>query len=157
MSNEWTIGTLKEHFEALIAANDVRYSQRFAAQELAVKDALAGQEKAVNAAYAAQERAILKAEDAQKDYNQRSNEFRGQLDDQAKTLMPRQEAIGLIKVLDDKIEALRTSTEKEIASLRESRSEGSGRGSGLHAGWAILVGAGLLVTAIIGVVITLTR
>lgn len=158
MSSEWTIGTLKEHFEALIAANDVRYSQRFVAQELAVKDALAGQEKAVNAAYAAQERAILKAEEAQKDYNQRSNEFRGQLDDQAKLLMARQEALGLFRGADDKLEALRMSNEKtfdshakEIAALREVQSASSGRSGGFQQGWLILLGAVSLISTLIAI------
>jgi hypothetical protein len=35
------------------------------------------------ASFEASEKAIVKAENAQRDYNVRSNEFRGQLDDQA--------------------------------------------------------------------------
>lgn len=138
--SEWTITTVKEYFD-----------QRFSAAELAVKDALAAQEKAVAAAFLASEKAIVKAEDAQKDYNVRSNEFRGQLDDQNKMQMPRIEAMGLFKAFEDKLslyqktmddkliaqqqafdtrlEASKLSSEKvfesiakEIGGLRESRS-----------------------------------
>jgi hypothetical protein len=135
-------------FETILAERDRLYDMRFKASEIAVSAALAAQEKSVNAAYAAQEKAVLKAEDAQKEYNQRSNEFRGQLDDQAKLLMARSEALGMFKSVDekltlmqknndDRISELRISNEKvfdnqtkEIAGLRESRSEGAGRGSG---------------------------
>lgn len=151
MMSEWTIATVKEYFDSLLDAYDQRYTQRFASAELAVKDALAAQEKAVTAAFLASEKAIVKAEDAQKDYNVRSNEFRGQLDDQNKMQMPRIEAMGLFRAMDDKIslhqktmddkltalvltfesklEASKLSSEKvfdgiakEIGGLRESRS-----------------------------------
>lgn len=168
--SEWTIDTLKDHILTLIAetrsslieiiaANNARHEQKQLAQDQAVVSALAAQEKAVAAALAAQkeataaafaasERAITKAEIAQTDYNQRSNEFRGQLDDQAKLLMARLEALGLFRAVDeklafiqknfdDKLEALRLSNEKifdaqtkEIAGLREYRSEIAGKGTG---------------------------
>jgi hypothetical protein len=129
---------------------------RFKAAETAVNTALAAQEKAVNAALAAQEKqtassflasekAIVKAEDAQREYNVRSNEFRGQLDDQAKTLMPRPETMTMFKSFEDKLSTIkieldratemgRNNLEKamgsfghEVAGLRESRSAGEGR------------------------------
>lgn len=147
--SEWTISTVKEYFD-----------QRFATAELALKDALAAQEKAVTAAFLASEKAIVKAEDAQKDYNVRSNEFRGQLDDQNKMQMPRIEAMGLFRSMDDKIslhqktmddkltalivtfesklEASKLSSEKvfesiakEIGGLRESRSLLDGSKTGI--------------------------
>ena len=98
----------------------------------------------VTAAFAASDKAITKAEEAQREYNVRSNEFRGQLDDQAKLLMPRNEVMGIIKSIEEKIDASRTHNEnsllsikEDIKSLRESRSEGSGRQSGISAAWAI--------------------
>lgn len=150
---------LKEHLLALIDANDRRYCQRFGAIEKAaermdleqkesIKSALAAQKELTAASFTASERAITKAEEAQTQYNIRSNEFRGQLDDQAKSLMPRIETVGLFKAVDDKIEtfkrdaeakaeALKNSNEKaneavlkEIASLRESRSQTEGKGIG---------------------------
>lgn len=162
---ETLIKELRENVGIKIDERDRLYDTRFKAAEVAVNAALAAQEKAVTAAFLASEKAIVKAEDAQKDYNQRSNEFRGQLDDQAKTLMPRIETIGLFKAADDKGEALRKDLEgkidflrlssekifegllKELGNLRESRSESSGKGAGLNAFWGYLIGVmGLIAT-----------
>lgn len=115
--SEWTIETIKEYFE-----------QRFTAAERALKDALEAQEKAVNAAFLASEKAIVKAEDAQKDYNVRSNEFRGQLDDQNKMQMPRIEAMALFKSLDDKLVLYQKTMDDKMAAQQqafESRLEAS--------------------------------
>lgn len=73
-----------------------------------------------------QREAILKAEKAQSEYNVRSNEFRGQLDDQAKTLMPRSEASALITNLNEKIKRI----DEDIRTLREWRSQDEGGGQG---------------------------
>ena len=128
--------------DALVQVVDERdrlYDVRFRAAEEAVGAALAAQEKGTNAAFAASEKAIVKAEDAQREYNIRSNEFRGQLDDQAKTLMPRPETISLFKNMDDKLSNVRNEMNsrddgalKDIISLRESRSESSGRYIGVR-------------------------
>lgn len=167
--NDWTIETLKSYMDAILSERDRQYDTRFRASEIAVNAALAAQEKAVAAAFLASEKAIVKAEDAQKDYNVRSNEFRGQLDDQAKTLMPRTETLGLFKNIDDKLvavqksfedklEAIRVSNEKvfdsttkEIAGLRESRSEISGKTGGLKDSWVILIGAVSLIVMILSI------
>ena len=47
---------------------------------------MAAADKATQAAFAASEKAIAKAEQAQSDYNNRSNEFRSALDDQNKLM-----------------------------------------------------------------------
>lgn len=156
--------TLKE----LINERDRLYDARFKASETAVNAALAAQEKAVAAAFLASEKAIVKAEDAQKDYNTRSNEFRGQLDDQAKMLMPRSETVGLFKAMEDKLffvqqscdsklEAQRMSHEKifdslskDITALREYRSESSGKGSGYRDVWGVVI-------VVISILIALSR
>jgi hypothetical protein len=160
-----------ENVLTLIRGNDENYKTQFANAKESVTTALTAQEKAVAAAFLASEKAIVKAEDAQKDYNQRSNEFRGQLDDQAKTLMPRQETIGLLKAIDDKfafmqstfesrIEAQRVANEKvfdaltkDIASLRESRSEGTGKSIGLRDFWGYLVALGGIATGILVIIL----
>jgi hypothetical protein len=85
--------------------------------EVAVSAALAAQEKAVNAAFTASEKAVLKAEQAQKEYNERSNEFRGQLDDQAKTLMPRPETLNMFKAMEEKIAGVDHVTDAKIQNL----------------------------------------
>jgi hypothetical protein len=113
---------------------DRLYSTQFKSAETAVSAALAAQEKATSAAFAASEKAVLKAENAQADYNTRSNEFRGQLDDQAKTLMPRLEVNTMMRAMEEKLETIKAGSSKDIdilrqdiRSLRESRSEAGGK------------------------------
>jgi hypothetical protein len=140
---------LRSFLERIVDERDRQYDMRFRAAEIAVSAALSAQEKAVAAAFLASEKAIIKAEEAQRDYNQRSNEFRGQLDDQAKTLMARNEALGLFKSYDDKLDTMRIyfdsklesqrlafektmeNLSKEIAGLRESRSAVTGTSTGI--------------------------
>jgi hypothetical protein len=117
--------TLEERdrrYEDRFKAQETTVGDRFKAAETAVSAALAAQKELTNASFIASEKAIGKAETAQADYNVRSNEFRGQLDDQAKTLMPRAESQVQFKSYDEKIEQMRV----EIASLREYRSAGGG-------------------------------
>ena len=103
---------------ALYEERDRRYEDRFKAQEVAVAAALAAAEKLTAAAFAASKEAILKAEASQTGVNERSNEFRGQLADQAATLMPRRETETLVTSIRELIER----QQKEIVGLRESRS-----------------------------------
>lgn len=135
--------------QKLVEERDRLYISKFDASQTAVSAALAAQKEATNTAFLASEKAIVKAETAQADYNIRSNEFRGQLDDQAKTLMPRTETMVLLhgvddrfKAFDDKVDLLRVNMDnklevmriafdkaidaqgKDIAGLRESRSGG---------------------------------
>lgn len=125
--------------------------------EQAIYAALAAMDKQTAFAFAASEKAITKAEDAQESYNIRSNEFRGQLADQATMLMPRSESAAIIKGLEDKVyaiksemesklEGLRTAvdkdsegTTKEIQTLRESKSNMDGRMIILGIGGAAIV------------------
>jgi hypothetical protein len=167
--------TLREYLLSIINQNatlqasvsnerDKQYDARFRAAEIAVNAALAAQEKAVAAAFSSSEKAIVKAEAAQKDYNDRSNEFRGQLDDQAKTLMPRTETDVRFKGVEDKLasmtiafdgklEALRAASDKatsantnDIKGLRESRSAGEGaHGTSKDIYGYLIAGAGILI------------
>lgn len=132
--------TLREYIETILHERDRLYAER---------------DRRYEERHVASERAIAKAEDAQRDYNVRSNEFRGQLDDQAKTLMPRSEATALMRSIEDKMTVRNAAVDKsldvireDIQSLRESRSVVAGRGAGLNAGWGYLVGAVGLVAAI---------
>ena len=125
--------------ERFYEERDRRYENRFEGQEKAVAAALAAAEKQVTTAFAASEKAVLKAEDAQREYNIRSNEFRGQLDDQAKTLMPRIESISRFEATDKRSEETKLRLEgdiqdlrSQIGDLRESRSEGVGSNVALH-------------------------
>jgi len=124
------------------------YMTKFDSSEKAVGAALAAQEKLVSAAFESSEKAIVKAEEAQRAYNERSNEFRGQLDDQAKMLIPRAEAIQRFDALDKIVSDLQRG---------ESRITGGSEATGKarqQANWII----GLVVTILIfgcGSIITL--
>jgi hypothetical protein len=108
--------------ERLMDERDRLYLEKFRASEIAVAAAITAAKEQTSASFASSEKAIGKAEQAQSDYNNRSNEFRGQLDDQAKTLMPRTESQTLFKSYEDKLEDMK----KDITSLRESRSVSEG-------------------------------
>ena len=97
----WTLEALKEHYDivlknqynhynVLLAERDERVTQRYQAMELAVN----------------------KAETATEKRFEGVNEFRAQLGDQSRTLMPRIETEVLLKNVNDKIEALTIKVEK---------------------------------------------
>lgn len=126
--------TERAFLERVIEERGRFYDERIRAVEAFFAAQIAAMEKSMAAAFAASDKAISKAEQAQADYNIRSNEFRGQLDDQAKTLMPRSESLSLHKNHTDRMDQLRVeldkdfeAIQKQIAELRESRSEGAGR------------------------------
>ena len=91
--------------DELAEAESRRIDGLLKAQETAVNAALAAAEKAVAAALAASEKAVNKAEIAQQRVNETQNEFRGTLSDQAKNLMPRNEAENINRELREKIDA----------------------------------------------------
>lgn len=113
----WTPDTLKEYLEAVIQGNDKRYEQRFQAQESA----------------GLYQREI-------------TNEFRGQLGDQAEKFITRTEALARAQANGDKIDALQA---------RMDRNEG--RSGGFNQGWGYLVGAIGLAATVIMIVMTLSR
>lgn len=155
MTAEWTVETLKEYFEALLAAYDLRYGQRFIAQELAVKDALVGQEKAVTAALVAADRAVAKAETAAEKRFESVNEFRAQLKDQQIGLLSRAEADSEFRAIREIVGA----QAKEITTIREAQSVSFGKGAGLQAGWAIalaVLGAVGTIAGIIAIIVALS-
>ncbi len=151
--------SLKKYLETRIEDNDKRYEQRFISQE-----------KAVQTAFDSSDKAIEKAEVAQRLYNEKSNEIRAQLNDQAKTFAPKVETdnkfnyaedrtLRLEKSVDDKLEALRVSTEKatdqnakDIANLREFRSEGVGKSLGINQFWGYIIGAFGIGAAIVTII-----
>lgn len=142
----WTLAALRHHFEALLREKDVRDQQRFDAQQLALRDALIAQEKAVTAALNAAEQAVRKAEGAAERRFESINEFRGQLADQAATLMPRAETALLIGNITER-----------IAALEKRSNEGGGRLAGTSDARTIVFAAIAAITAIAAVVIALVR
>jgi Mg2+ and Co2+ transporter CorA len=161
--------SLRVFLERLIDERHDLYMSKFEASELAVTKALAEQKEAMATAFSASEKAIVKAEAAQADYNIRSNEFRGQLDDQAKTLMPRIETMALFRGVDDKFSTLDEKLNsqrdtfdksldtfsKEIASLRESRSSGTGRDNAQHEFLGQRNQSILMIIAFVGMMVTI--
>ncbi len=116
----------------LMDERDKRYQERSEAQL-----------KAMQTAFAASEKAVDKAEAAQANYNVRSNEFRAQLDDQAKRLMPRAESEKEHETTREMIERLRVElraveerSRSDISNLRESRSAVRGAEKQGAAAWA---------------------
>lgn len=132
--------TIKEAASAASAATDLRYQQRFEAQSDALSAAFLSQqtamqtaftvaEKAVQAALAAADRAVSKAELAADKRFESVNEFRKTLDDQQRTLMPRQESDRAFQSLTDKF----TSLKEQIDGLLSER-------AGVKGGWGYAVG-----------------
>lgn len=121
----------------LMDERDKWYERRWAAQQNALEIAARAQEKFHATVLALNQEAIAKSENAQKEYNMRSNEFRGQLDDQAKTLMPRSESIGLHQATRERLDQLRDESRilveglrKELVVLKESSSQFMGQKEG---------------------------
>jgi hypothetical protein len=129
----WTVDTLRAHLVALIGELDRRSEQRFDAQE-----------KAVQAALTAAKEAVLKAEVAAEKRADAANEFRGQLADQAATLMPRSETTLMFAAIAERVDKLEASADKL-----------GGRRRGIADGWGYLVGAVGVVGALVALVLSL--
>jgi hypothetical protein len=94
-------------FNKVIDERDRRYEDRFTAMDEKTSLALTASEKAVS-----------KAETATEKRFDSVNEFRGQLKDQANSLLPREEANSRFGAMQDRVEEMM----KEIVLLREFRS-----------------------------------
>jgi len=141
----WTIDSLHEHMNKLIAESDRRYEQRFEAQE-----------KAVQAALVAAEKAVTKAEVAAEKRFDNVNEFRAQLADQASTFMPRLEAENRIAQNVEKIESLVVRYNTDLGIVNSRLDTRDGKSSGLDTGWGYLVGAAGFVAIVISIVLSIT-
>ncbi len=164
----WNVDTLKEHIDSILAehqhahdqqhtANERALDAAFAAQKSAMQTAFDSRERATDAAFAAQKSAVEAALAAAKEAVQKAetaanskfdsvNEFRGQLADYQRTLMPRAEVAVMMGAMQEKLDAL---------THRMDRNDG--RSGGLNAGWGYLVGAVGLAAAVIGIVLALLR
>ena len=159
--------SMREFLERIIEERDRLYDARFRAAEIAVVSAFDAQKEAVAAAFLASKEAIGKAENAQTAYNVAHNDLSRKMDEQNKATIPRPETTALFRAVEDKIiamqgsydgklESLRASFEKsnenlvkEIAGLREYRSETSGKTLGVATLWGYLVGAAGVILAVI--------
>jgi hypothetical protein len=131
--------SLREHF-------DTRWDDHIRQHEAEVAaraDALTAQSALVNAAFASSEKAIEKSEAGQKERDLKANEFRGQLDDQARTFVTkdtvdRQETDfdRRVGALTEEVRALQNANSRQQGALAVARFVGFG---GLLAGLSALV------------------
>jgi len=136
------IGEKHEHTRTLIAGNDRRYEERFAASQKALELGLAGQKSEITAALVAADRAVLKAETATEKRFESVNEFRGTLDNQQRTLIPRSEVDVMVRGLTEKIADITKRLDGLQAESRELQSERKG----IQGGYGYAVGAiGILI------------
>lgn len=147
----WSLETLRVYLETRVDAEHELTQQRFQDRDKAVEAALLSAERAVAAALTAAKEAVAKAEVAQEKRLDSVNEFRAQLADLIRTLMPRAEAEQRIATNGDKIDTLDARIDKTEARI--DRTEG--KSTGLSTAWAVAIGAVGLVASIVIVLVTL--
>jgi ElaB/YqjD/DUF883 family membrane-anchored ribosome-binding protein len=116
-----------EGLEHLLEERDKRYEQRFNAQETAVSAAFVAQKELNRVVQDSAKEAVVKAENAQTEYNKRSNEFRGALDDQAKvmarTMILRVEYEGNHKALLERMEFGESKLAEKVEGVESKLAE----------------------------------
>ena len=129
----------------LIDGNDKRYEERFSASQKALELGLAGQKSEISAALAAADRAVLKAETATEKRFESVNEFRGTLDQQQRTLIPRSEVDVLMRGVEEKITANTKALDEIKATIAAMQSERAG----IRGGYGYAVGiVGFVLTVV---------
>ena len=144
---------LLDHILALLEAADQRYRQWFTEKDLRDQQRFEAQERGLAAALSAADRATAKAEVAAEKRFEAVNEFRGQLADQAATLMPRTEAEQRFSALTEKIDEQR----KTIDALREMAVAVGGRSAGMSAGYGYLIAAVGAISAVVAIIYAFTK
>jgi hypothetical protein len=126
---EWTLLEIdvRAFIERVLKERHDLYMEKFQSSKEAVTTALAAAKEQTASAFASSEKAVGKSEENQKELNQKNNEFRQQLKDQAEAasrdLMPRLEVQAIVKNQDEKIDAHGVA----IGKLREELSMTAGR------------------------------
>jgi hypothetical protein len=138
------IGEKHQQLVSVIAGNDRRYEERFAASQKALELGLAAQKSEIGAALVAADRAVQKAETAAEKRFEGVNEFRNTLADQQRTLIPRSEVEALMKNIENKIDQV----EKVLDRMSVER-------QGIKGGYGYAVGiVGFVLTVVsIGVLV----
>lgn len=113
VDSEWTFHTLRIYLEALIVEQEKHTMQTLHAADVAV----------------------AKAERATEQRLESMNNFRGQLNDMIRTLLPRQEYDVNHKALEDRVDEINKRIEVNSARLDVL----TGKAGGLAQGWTILV------------------
>jgi len=113
--------SLREHFSFAIAELDKRVDQRFEQNDKALQAALLAAKEAVAAALTAAKEAVDKAETAAGKRFEATNEFRGQLSDQAAQFMSREVADAQFRELRNLVSELQRRTDIAEGKLSGGR------------------------------------
>jgi phosphopantetheinyl transferase (holo-ACP synthase) len=140
-SSTGTDVSLRDHFALAIEELDKRVDQRFEQNDKALQAALLAAKEAVAAALTAAKEAVDKAETAASKRFDSTNEFRGQLADQAAHFMSREVADTQFRELRSLVQAL-----QDRVNITEGKSAGSERRRDTTQPW-MLWAAGVLVVA----------
>jgi hypothetical protein len=147
----WTVDTLKHLFETRIDDFKESLEDRYSAQNKAVEAAFLAQQTATQAALSAAEKAVNKAESAAEKRFEATNEFREQLNDQAKTFITRTEALAAIERNSERISEL-----TDRMNLSQGNSEGTEKTiSDKRDNVGMWVGIGGVLLTIVSVIITI--
>jgi hypothetical protein len=127
---------LREYVEKRLSLLEASIAERFNASKEAVAAAFNAQKQAIDAALAAADRAVTKAELATEKRFESVNEFRGTLDNQQRTLIPRSEVDVLMRSVEEKVSNIQKQLDAQVAERQ-----------GLKGGWGYAVGVvGFLLT-----------
>lgn len=155
-----------QYFERVIAEYRTQLDERYATQTKALDAAFAAAKEAVTAALAAAETAVAKAEAAADRRFESVNEFRGQLNDQSRTFISRDESLSrhdrtteamseMAKRQENDMRQIRERIDRDLGVINSRLDTNQGRATGIDKAWAYLVavvGAGV---GIIGVILAL--
>jgi len=134
------IAALKTLFKEMVCERDKWHEQRHATTMKALEAGLSGLKGEMQSQILAQKEAVTKAEMSNEKRFEGVNEFRAQLGDQQRTLMPRVEAEKSLNTLADK-----------IGVLEGFRTEQLSRGSGAKEGYGWAVGVVGLIVGILAI------
>jgi len=139
---DWTLGAVKEHFEALRAADELRSLQLREAQQIALTAALASAEKAVQTALLAAKEAVIKAEIATEKRLEGLNELRQGVATKDS-----------LDALDRRLNETRETVALQATTLAAMGAAQSGRAGGLkdYIGW--IVAAAAVLSIVLSVVL----
>jgi hypothetical protein len=143
--SEWTVDTLKEHVERMLALAKSDTEKLVALAKDHQESIALARIAALNQRFVDAERAIAKAEAASEKRFEGVNEFRQQLGDQARTFMPRIEA-----------EKSFSNIEQQIANLLKQNAQNLGKQSGSQQLWAYIVGVAGVLIALVSLFIRFT-
>jgi hypothetical protein len=143
--------------------DDASHTTNLETQLAVLTERMAAADKATQSAFAASEKAIAKAEQAQSDYNARSNEFRSSLDDQNKlmsnTMIGRPEWSNANEDVKRKIEELGIGLGKKIDENREQLNEKADVKSVINLQKLVYMGVGMaiLLSFLVPILITVLK